>query len=377
MAEFGIIASSMGLWDDVQDAPDEIQSLLEGIETLCQVLSSCDDENLPKSAMKCLEFCSKVDRLRERLKSAQFMLMLASQSFFASLQKQHHEIQCDWAIAHQRELQELNFWCSQQGSNVQNLDLLAVSTDLKDSTLIPLCRGVSQPQRISVPVSKAVGWPNRPLSASSRRGRVLVRLQTPKWLSVYIRAVRQFDINWMLVAFFSTKGLTPLFPTTDCVRFAIKLLSDHDSHDQGSTVRLLLTGRKLDYTVCTVSDKNGNTLLSRLAWQLGEYYGNSYVSKSSPAVQIAMKSGSPRGPKPVKLLTLMLELIKGSSNLNSLFEAKGIYRTPLLEFICGGLNDHSDVVVSLKAWLELLKRAGTDLERYGRDEKTATPETER
>lgn len=157
--------------------------------------------------------------------------------------------------------------------------------------------------------------------------------------------------------------------TADCVQFAIKLLSDHDSHDQGSTVRLLLTGRKLDYTVSTVSDENGNTLLSRLAWQLGEYYGNCYISKSSLAVQIAMKSGSSRRPKPVKLLTLMLELIKGGSNLNSLFEAGGIYRTPLLEIICGGLNDHSNVYISLKAWLELLRRAGTDLERYGRDEK--------
>ncbi len=134
MAELGLIASGMGiaslgiqigsgiiklkqLWDDVKDAPEEIQYLLDEIETLSQVLSAVDDDdNLPLSAAKRLELCSKganllkslleelqasvgkrkrlgglknvlkkgtVERLRERLKSAVMMLNLSCQTYFA------------------------------------------------------------------------------------------------------------------------------------------------------------------------------------------------------------------------------------------------------------------------------------------------------
>ncbi|KUJ17096.1 uncharacterized protein LY89DRAFT_71983 [Mollisia scopiformis] len=68
MAELGLIASGMGiaslgiqigsgiiklkqLWDDVNDAPEDIKYLLEEIETLSDLLSSTDEnDNLPRSA---------------------------------------------------------------------------------------------------------------------------------------------------------------------------------------------------------------------------------------------------------------------------------------------------------------------------------------
>lgn len=133
MAEVGLIASGMGiaslgiqigsgiirlkqLWDDVKDAPEEIRYILEEIETLNEVLSTVDDNDLLPSTTKTLELCSKgakllqstiqeleasmtkrkklgglkcvlkrgtIDTLRERLKSAVMMLTLSYQTYFA------------------------------------------------------------------------------------------------------------------------------------------------------------------------------------------------------------------------------------------------------------------------------------------------------
>jgi hypothetical protein len=139
MAELGIAASGIGIaslgiqvadsvlklkdfLDGIKEAPEEIKYTLEEIETISLVLSeivqSKDNDNLaqitPLSATRCLELCQKgttilgsavadldlairtrrkigsikavlkkgtMNRLRDRLKNAQVMLMLSNQVY--------------------------------------------------------------------------------------------------------------------------------------------------------------------------------------------------------------------------------------------------------------------------------------------------------
>lgn len=103
------------LWDDVTDAPKEIQDLLEEIDILSQILPDFENhDDLPPAAGKSLDLCNRVvqiltevlnemeakvkrrkkigglkavlerrtvERLKERLRSAQTMLMLAYQMY--------------------------------------------------------------------------------------------------------------------------------------------------------------------------------------------------------------------------------------------------------------------------------------------------------
>jgi len=142
MAELGAIASGMGIaslaiqigngvlklksiWDEVKEAPEEIKYLIDEIETLSLVLSEIADSDDNEgsdmtpiisdcAAAKCIEMCRKgadilsgvvkeldvemtkrkrvggfktvlkkgtISRLRERLKSAQIMLMISHQTY--------------------------------------------------------------------------------------------------------------------------------------------------------------------------------------------------------------------------------------------------------------------------------------------------------
>jgi hypothetical protein len=134
MAELGIIASGMGIvslaiqigdsvlrlknfLESVKEAPEEIRYLIEEIQTLGLVLSELAADSalvtIP-SVGKCMELCSRsaeilagiakeldkdigkkrrtggikvvlkkgeIEKLREQLKSAQFMLMLSNQTY--------------------------------------------------------------------------------------------------------------------------------------------------------------------------------------------------------------------------------------------------------------------------------------------------------
>ncbi|KUJ17097.1 uncharacterized protein LY89DRAFT_685051 [Mollisia scopiformis] len=164
MAELGIIASGMGiaslgiqigsgiirlkqLWNDVKDTPEEIRYLIEEIEILGQVLAGVDDHSdISPSGRRCLDLCCRgaqllaetlndletkvtkrrrigslkavlgggaVDKLRERLRSAQTMLMLATQISLHSLSDRRHEIQRELALATQQQVQNLTVLCSQ------------------------------------------------------------------------------------------------------------------------------------------------------------------------------------------------------------------------------------------------------------------------
>jgi hypothetical protein len=109
-------------WDSIKQAPEEITYLIDEIETLGLVLSeikvsddrNCFSQNAPACAKKCLELCRKsseilmelvrelevnikrsksfgafkavlkkdaLDKLKERLKSAQFMLLISYQTY--------------------------------------------------------------------------------------------------------------------------------------------------------------------------------------------------------------------------------------------------------------------------------------------------------
>jgi hypothetical protein len=137
MAELGIVASGMGIaslalqvgdcivrlkgfWDAVKDAPEEIKHLIEEIETLSIVLSDFETSeqlelNLGReSTSRCLQLCKKaigvldsvvkelgaeikrrkrvgsvkavlkkdvIDKMRERLMTAQSMLMLSNNMY--------------------------------------------------------------------------------------------------------------------------------------------------------------------------------------------------------------------------------------------------------------------------------------------------------
>jgi hypothetical protein len=110
-------------WDTVKEAPEEIKYLIDEIETLSLILSDIGNSeqqgDLPlvgkESAKKSLEFCQKgaailkgvvkeldekiakgkriggfkaalkknvTEKLRDRLRSAQFMLMLSNQTYY-------------------------------------------------------------------------------------------------------------------------------------------------------------------------------------------------------------------------------------------------------------------------------------------------------
>jgi hypothetical protein len=110
-------------WDTVKSAPEDIKNLIDEIQTLSLILSDVGNSTTPdeltlvgqESAKKCLDLCQKgshilegvlreidgnlgkgkrtggfkaamkkgtIDKLRDRLRSAQFMLMLSSQTYY-------------------------------------------------------------------------------------------------------------------------------------------------------------------------------------------------------------------------------------------------------------------------------------------------------
>lgn len=163
MAEFGIIASGMGVaslglqlmdgvrklkqfWDEVKEAPKDIQHVLEELDALSLVLSDIhtSNPNLPSipsaTVTKCLELCRRgtdilnttvkdlngaiakrrkigsakvvlkkdtLDKFRNRLRDAQYMLMLSRQTYSDALQTEYHKLQMEAVqINANRQLQE-------------------------------------------------------------------------------------------------------------------------------------------------------------------------------------------------------------------------------------------------------------------------------
>ncbi|KAF7900456.1 uncharacterized protein EAF01_007758 [Botrytis porri] len=151
MAEIGIIASGMGVasmglqlmdgirklkqfWDEVKEAPEDIQYTLEELDALSLVLSDMHitNSNLPSipsaTVTKCLELCRRgtnilnttvndlnraiskrrkigsakvvlkkdtLDKFRNRLRDAQYMLILSQQTYSDALQLEYHKLQLE------------------------------------------------------------------------------------------------------------------------------------------------------------------------------------------------------------------------------------------------------------------------------------------
>ncbi|KAK6610029.1 ankyrin repeat-containing protein [Botrytis cinerea] len=163
MAEIGVIASGMGVaslglqlmdgirklkqfWDEVKEAPEDIQYTLEELETLSLILSDIQtsDSNMPSipsaTATRCLELCRRgtdilnttvkdlngaiskrrkigsakvvlkkdtLEKFRNRLRDAQYMLMLSRQTYSDALQMEYHKLQIEAVQSNaNRQLQE-------------------------------------------------------------------------------------------------------------------------------------------------------------------------------------------------------------------------------------------------------------------------------
>ncbi|TGO38231.1 hypothetical protein BHYA_0079g00320 [Botrytis hyacinthi] len=163
MAGIGIIASGMGVaslglqlmdgirklkqfWDEVKEAPEDIQYALEELETLSLVLSDIhiSNSNLPSipsaTVTRCLELCRRgtdilntivkdlngaiskrrkidsakvvlkkdvLDKFRNRLRDAQYMLLLSRQTYSDALQMEYHKLQIEAVESNaNRQLQE-------------------------------------------------------------------------------------------------------------------------------------------------------------------------------------------------------------------------------------------------------------------------------
>ncbi|TGO64904.1 hypothetical protein BCON_0005g01040 [Botryotinia convoluta] len=163
MAEIGIIASGMGVaslglqlmdgvrklkqfWDEVKEAPEDIQYTLEELETLSLVLSDIHTSNLnlpwiPSATVtRCLELCRRgtdilnttvkdmngaiskrrkigsakvvlkkdtLEKFRNRLTDAQYVLMLSRQTYSDALQMEYHKLQIEAVQSNaNRQLQE-------------------------------------------------------------------------------------------------------------------------------------------------------------------------------------------------------------------------------------------------------------------------------
>ncbi|THV53952.1 hypothetical protein BGAL_0038g00300 [Botrytis galanthina] len=197
MAEIGIIASGMGVaslglqlmdgvrklkqfWDEVKEAPEDIQYALEELDALSLVLSDIhtSNSNLPSIASatvtKCLELCRRgtdilnttvkdlngaiskrrkigsakvvlkkdtLDKFRNRLRDAQYMLMLSRLTYSDALQMENRMLQME-QNKHHKENHKLQIEAVQSIENrqLQGFEELKVSitrsTNVMSSTLL-------------------------------------------------------------------------------------------------------------------------------------------------------------------------------------------------------------------------------------------------
>ncbi|TGO26467.1 hypothetical protein BPAE_0059g00370 [Botrytis paeoniae] len=199
MAEIGIIASGMGVaslglqlmdgvrklkqfWDEVKETPEDIQYTLEELEALSLVLSDIhtSNSNLPSipsaTVTRCLKLCRRgtdilnttvkdlngaiskrrkigsakvvlkkdtLDKFRNRLRDAQYMLMLSRQTYSDALQIEYHKLQIE-AVQ------------SNANRQLQGFEELKVSitrsADVMSSTLLQACDTVVYDYETKSPV---------------------------------------------------------------------------------------------------------------------------------------------------------------------------------------------------------------------------------
>ncbi|TVY13607.1 hypothetical protein LARI1_G008209 [Lachnellula arida] len=243
MAELGVAASAISVasiaiqvgdsiiklkdfWNHVKEAPEEIKLLIEEIETLGSVLSGVESSKArddpphlePAFASRCLELCRKgagileavvkeadeeirkrkrvggvkavlkkgtIERLKERLRSAQLMLMLSNQAYSEALQKQRHELQREWAELQQRQLDELKTCVSQSTDVVLSLH----TTVGQQASLVSPSFCNSAPSHTASDRDSLEHTAASVQKAQKRQQTFLAKLRGPRWLPLISRVL--------------------------------------------------------------------------------------------------------------------------------------------------------------------------------------------
>jgi len=198
-----------------------------------------------------------------------------------------------------------------------------------------------------------------------------VELQDPFEDGRIYRDMRFFNGNaeafaWILQASNSTHQQRS---SQECTSFALEICRQSVVAHMSRLVRIVLKGRVIDKSICSIRDHENNTLLHLAAWHLGQ-----------------LLSGvlSDEGTRLEDCLNLIHDLVHGGSDLNALTISG---RTPMLEFLRAIFYRHFDrphnleryinLVSTLKCsellhfWLKQLKASGVDLIRYGEEENRA------
>ncbi|PMD22508.1 hypothetical protein NA56DRAFT_598150 [Hyaloscypha hepaticicola] len=125
-------------------------------------------------------------------------------------------------------------------------------------------------------------------------------------------------------------------------------------------VRTILKGKKIDKHLCGIHDKHQRTLLHVVAGNLGS---------------MAWRRGSRRSED---LLSLITDLLKGGSDLHALTDE---CRTPMFQLwykFCFSFRQSQERcstdtfldAIPMKLWLKVLREAGVNLFKYGKEEKS-------
>ncbi|CZR66958.1 uncharacterized protein PAC_16857 [Phialocephala subalpina] len=227
MAEVGLIASGMGiaslgiqigsgiiklkqLWDDVKDAPEEIQYLLEEIDMCSQVLSAVDDDDLPPSATKSLELCLRVARLlkatveeleaslakRKRLGGFKCVLKRGAIDKLRERLKSIQTRRYEQILVHggelRQQIEDLKVTRSQPANTKSSSSLQQISSTSSSGIVAPTKERADSVQSLSptqLRYKELGGRSRKPTNASIRQKARLARLQTPKWLWYHARAL--------------------------------------------------------------------------------------------------------------------------------------------------------------------------------------------
>ncbi|KAH8776208.1 hypothetical protein BGZ57DRAFT_854509 [Hyaloscypha finlandica] len=216
-------------WDAVKDAPEEIKHLIDEIETLSLVLSGFEtnESSEPEpmigheATSRYFQFCKKavgileavakqveaeikkrrragsmkavlkkseIEKLRERLMTAQSMLMLSNNLCLLELQKRNRQAHHDWAKAHQQELQQLRIVVSQSTEKI----LSSASFQTPSQRLLTAAETVPPCESKSFSTNGARDA-RQMTSFRSKRRKLKARIQTPKWLFGVSRAIEIYE----------------------------------------------------------------------------------------------------------------------------------------------------------------------------------------
>ncbi|KAF7939477.1 hypothetical protein BELL_0060g00190 [Botrytis elliptica] len=334
MAEIGIIASGMGVaslglqlmdgvrklkqfWDEVKEAPKDIQYALEELDALSLVLSDIhtSNSNLPSipsaTVTRCSELCRRgtdilntivkdlnvaiskrrkigsakvvlkkdtLDKFRNRLRDAQYMLMLSRQTYSDALQTEYHKLQIEAVESHaNRQLQgieELKLSVTRSANVMSSTLLQSRDTVVYDYETKRPMRGRTRTKldRKAKCFQKKFRTPR--LFSSSSYTWDFSGYQAPSGWTFNFRQYYTIDSSsptWICVLDGDVSGLQVLFQSKRATPF--------DRVPQGMTL-LDLASSCLNYDVCHLllnqgADPNDSSMISALSYSVGRLHKGS------------------------------------------------------------------------------------------------------